>query len=47
MRRSTVGWQICFQWRDCLKSCQALNYLKELHIVETAEYAVAQGIYHE
>ena len=47
MRRSTVGWQLCVQWRDGSASLQALKDLKESHPVETAEYAMAQEIYHE
>ena len=46
MRKYTVGCQICFQWRDGSTSWQILKYQKGSHPVETAEYAVAQEIYH-
>ena len=41
MRRSTVGWQLCFQWRDGSISWQALKYLKELQPLETSKYDAA------
>ena len=47
MWRCTFGWQLCVQWRDILLSWQALNHLKDLDPVETAEYAVSQEIYHK
>ena len=47
MRRSTVGWQICIQWRDGSTSWQALKDLKDSHPVEIAEYSVAQKINHK
>ena len=47
LRRSTVGWHICCQWKDDSTSWERLSNLKESHPVQTAEYAVAQGIDHE
>ena len=47
MHRSTVGWQLCVQWRDESTSWQALKDLKESHPVDTVEYVVAQEIYHD
>ena len=47
MRRSTAGWQICAQWKDGSSSWQKLSDLKESHPIETAEYAVAQGLEQE
>ena len=46
MPRSTFGWQLCVQFIDGLTSWQALKYFKESHSVETAEYDVAEEIYH-
>ena len=46
-RQYTIGWQICVQWRDGSTSWQVIKYLKELHPVETAEYAMNQEIHHE
>ena len=42
MWQSTVGWNLCIQWRDGSTLWQALKYLKGSHPVEIAEYAVAQ-----
>ena len=47
MRRSTAGWQVCAQWKDGSSSWQKLSDFKESHPVETAEYAVAQGLEQE
>ena len=46
MWRSTVGWQLCAQWRDGSTSWQALKDLNDYNSVETAKYAVAQEIDH-
>ena len=43
-RRSTAGWQLCCQWKDGSTSSTKFSYLKESHPIETAKYAVAQGI---
>ena len=43
-RRSTAGWQLCCQWKDGSTSWVKLSDLKESHPIETAEYAVAQGL---
>ena len=47
MRRSTVGWQLCCQWKDKSTSWEKLSDLKESHPLETAEYATAMNIDHE
>ena len=47
MQRSTVGWQICNQWRDGLTSWQDIKYLNESHPVVTAEYVMDLEIDHE
>jgi hypothetical protein len=47
MKCSTIGWQVCCQWKDGSTSWEALANLKESHPLETAEYAVTQGIDHE
>ena len=36
MRRSTVRWQLCVQWKDVSMSWQPLKYLKESYPVETS-----------
>jgi hypothetical protein len=42
LRRSTVGWQLCCQWKDGSTSWESLADLKESHPIETAEYAVTK-----
>jgi hypothetical protein len=44
LRRSTVGWHFCVQWKDGSTSWQSLKELKEAYPVAVAEYAVMQGI---
>jgi hypothetical protein len=43
-RMTTAGWQLCCQWRDGSTSWESLKLLKESHPIETAEFAVSQGI---
>ena len=47
LRRSTVGWFICIQWKDELTSLEKLSDMNECYPVETEEYTVARGINHE
>jgi hypothetical protein len=47
MKCSTIGWQICCQWKDGSTSWESLADLKESHPLETTEYAVTQGIDHK
>jgi hypothetical protein len=47
MKRSTIGWQVCCQWKDVSTSWENLADLKESHPLETAEYEVTQGIDYE
>jgi hypothetical protein len=47
MKRSTIGWQVCCQWKDGSTSWENLADLKDSHPLETAEYPVTQGIDHE
>jgi hypothetical protein len=44
VRRSTVGWHLCIQWKDGSTSWQPLKDLKEAYPLGVAEYAIAQGI---
>jgi len=37
--RTTVGWQLCCQWKNGSTSWEELSDLKESHPVQTAEYA--------
>ena len=43
----TAGWQICCQWKDGSTSWEKLFELKKSHLVQTAEFAVTQGIDHK
>jgi hypothetical protein len=47
MKCSTIGWQVCCQWKDGSTSWENLADLKDSHPLETAEYAMTQGIDHE
>jgi hypothetical protein len=47
MKCSTIGWQVCCQWKDGSTSRENLADLKESHPLESAEYAVTQGIDHK
>jgi len=44
LRRSTVGWHLCVQWKDGSTSWQSLRDFKEAYPIAVAEYAVTQGI---
>ena len=45
--KTTVGWHVCCQWKDGSTSWEMLSKLKKSHPVQTAEFAVTQGIYHK
>jgi hypothetical protein len=47
LNRSTVGWQLCCQWKDGSTSWENLADLKMSHPIETAEYAKILDIDHE
>jgi hypothetical protein len=47
LKRSTIGWQLCCQWKDGSTSWENLADLKESHPIETAKYAKILGIDHE
>ena len=47
LRSSTVGWQVCWQWKDRSTKRESLSNLKESHYIETEEYDHLQGISHE
>jgi hypothetical protein len=42
LRCSTVGWQLCCQWKDGSTSWESLADLKESHPIVTTEYAVTK-----
>ena len=43
LRRSTIGWQLCCQWKDGSSSWVNLADLKESHPIEVSEYAKIIG----
>jgi hypothetical protein len=47
LKCSTVGWQLCCQWKDGSTSWENLADLKESHPIETAKYAKILGIDHK
>jgi hypothetical protein len=44
MKKTTMGWQLCIQWKDGTTSWERLADLKVINPIEAAEYAVARGI---
>eukprot|EP00957_Ditylum_brightwellii_P055508 4206333-Ditylum_brightwellii.AAC.1 len=47
LRKSTTGWKLQILWKDKSESWVHLKDIKELHPIEVAEYARAQGIANE
>jgi len=47
LRRSTIGWQLCCQWKDGSATWTNLADLKESHPSEVTKYAKIIGIDHE
>jgi hypothetical protein len=47
LKHSTIGWQLCCQWKDSSTSWENLADLMESHPIETAKYATILGIDHE
>jgi hypothetical protein len=47
LKCSTIGWQVCCQWKDGSASWENLADLKESHPLGTTEYAMTQGIDHK
>ena len=45
--KTTVGWQICCQWKNGSTSWEKLSKLKDSHPVQKAEFAIAQKTDHE
>ena len=43
-RRSTASWKIFCQWKDGPTSWTEISDIKELHPIETDEYAITQEI---
>jgi len=44
LRKTTMGWHLCVQWKDGSTSWERLSDLKESYPVEVAEYAVAHDL---
>ena len=44
LRKTTKGWKLLIKWKDKSKAWINLTDMKEVHPVETAEYARARGI---
>ena len=41
---ATKGWQICVKWKYGSTTWERLADLKELYLIEVAEYAVTRGL---
>lgn len=44
LRKSTVGWKLCVQWKDGTTSWARLADMKESYPVQVAEYALSCGL---
>ena len=44
LRKTTKGWKLLIKWKDKSKAWINLADMKEVHLVETAEYTRARGI---
>ena len=47
LRKTTVGWKLCVQWKDGSTSWERLADLKESNPIEVAEYSIAANIHKE
>jgi hypothetical protein len=47
LKRSTIGWQLCCQWKDDSTSWENLADFKKSYPIETAKYATILDIDHE
>ena len=47
LRKTTKGWKLLIKWKDKSKAWINLTDMKEVHLVETAEYARVRGISNE
>ena len=45
-RITTKGWKLCVQWKDGSTSWEPLADMKEAYPIQTAEYAVSNGLEH-
>lgn len=46
-RKSSIGWKLQVHWKDEKTEWILLSIMKESHPVDTAEFAVSQGIQDE
>ena len=42
--KNTIGWELCFQWRNRTKSRVKFKDIKESYLLEVSKYAVANKI---
>ena len=46
-KRTSKGWFLCVLWNDGSTTWESLRELKETHMLQVAEYAVAKGLVEE
>ena len=46
-RKTTQGWKLCIEWKDCSTTWEPLKELKESNPIKVSEYAIANKIDHE
>jgi hypothetical protein len=44
MKKTTVGWELCIEWKDGSTSWETLANLKSSYPIQTADYAIANNI---
>jgi hypothetical protein len=44
VRKTTVGWHLCVEWKNGSTSWECLAYLKESNPVEVADYAIGKNL---
>jgi hypothetical protein len=44
VRKTTIGWNLCVEWKDGTTSWERLFNIKESNPVEVAEYAVGKDL---
>ena len=44
LRKNTISWELCWQWKDGETSWVNLKYMKEAYPLNVAEYNVANKI---
>ena len=44
LKKTNIGWKLMIRWMDGLESWIYLKGMKELHLIEVAEFSKSRGI---